>query len=408
MKLINNWQTTLILAASSAIGVTISQPSYSATLYHITDLGNLGSSERVGVSGINNLGQVAGSSTTGELRSDGIGRVSAFRTAPNSPINPSTDNLGVPSNPNIESVSYGINESGQVVGSYIGTGTFSSAFRTAPNSPINLETDNLLGNASVADAKAINNSGQVVVSQGLFRFGFRSYRTLPNSPVDVLRDDIGNLGGGNPNQFNTPSTNAFGINDSGQVVGYSFNINSETHAFRTAPNSRINPATDDLGTLGGTSSRAIAINNLGQVIGTSTISNGQERAFRTYPNSPINPVTDNLGTLGGTFSSANAINNLGQVVGNSTIANGQQRAFLFDEGKMFDLNDLIPANLGLTLFNANGINDRGQIVASGASDINRILLLTPITSTSIPEPSAALGLLSISALCAVAIKRRVE
>ena len=41
------------------------------------------------------------------------------------------------------------------------------------------------------------------------------------------------------------------------------------------------------------------------------------RAFRTAPNSPINPATDNLSTFGGDFASANAINDAGQVVGAS-------------------------------------------------------------------------------------------
>lgn len=392
----------MILTASSGIGVVISQPSYAATLYNITDLGNLGTSEQVAVNGINNLGQAVGFSTTGEFNRFGSRKLSAFRTAPNSPINPTTDNLGALEN--IDSIASRINDSGQVVGDFVSTGRSVQAFRTAPNSPINLETDNLISNsADSTSGNAINNSGQAVVEQDS-RFGSVSYRTLPNRVVNPATDNIGSLASAN---FIGPRvTQASGINDSGQVVGSSFNDNSERRAFRTAPNSAINPATDNLGTLGGTSSRASAINNLGQVVGTSTISNGQERAFRTAPNSPIT-VADDLGTLGGIFSGANDINNLGQVVGNSTIANGEQRAFLFDEGKMFDLNDLIPTNSGFTLNYANGINDRGQIVAGTTSNINRIFLLTPIASTSIPEPSSGLGILSVSALYAgFALKRK--
>lgn len=404
MKPTNNWLCTLTLTASSGIGVVISQPSYAATLYNITDLGNLGSSEQVIVTSINNLGQAVGSSTSGEFNRFGSRKLSAFRTAPNSPINPTTDNLGALQN--IDSIASGINDSGQVVGDFISTGRFVQAFRTAPNSPINLETDNLISNSpDTTTGNAINNSGQAVVEEAS-RFGSVSFRTLPNRPVNRATDNIGSLA--SANFIGLRVTQASGINDSGQVVGSSFNNNSERRAFRTAANSPINPATDDLGTLSGTSSRASAINNLGQVVGTSTITNGQERAFRTYPNSPIT-ATDDLGTLGGIFSGANDINNLGQVVGNSTIANGEQRAFLFDEGKMFDLNDLIPANSGFMLNYANGINDRGQIVAGTTSNINRIFLLTPIASTFIPEPSYELGILSVSALCAgFAIQRKLN
>jgi len=61
----------------------------------------------------------------------------------------------------------------------------------------------------------------------------------------------------------------------------------------------------DLGTLGGTNSTvwccfAYAVNDSGQVTGASLLTNiGPFRAFRTAPNSPIDPATDDLGTLGG-------------------------------------------------------------------------------------------------------------
>ncbi len=57
--------------------------------------------------------------------------------------------------------------------------------------------------------------------------------------------NLGNLG--------QPFTQAYGINSSGQVVGYSEVSPGVDQAFRTAPNSPITPA-DDLGTLGGPTS----------------------------------------------------------------------------------------------------------------------------------------------------------
>ncbi len=66
------------------------------------------------------------------------------------------------------------------------------------------------------------------------------------------------------------NSQASGINLSGQVVGASMVTSFHLfHAWRTAPNSPINPATDDLGTLvTDMYSDAAAINNSGQVAGT--------------------------------------------------------------------------------------------------------------------------------------------
>ncbi len=187
-----------------------------------------------------------------------------------------------------------------------------------------------------------------------------------------------------------------GINNLGQVVGFSDLDTGETHAFRTAPNSNINPTTDDLGTLGGSFSAANDINDNGQVVGSSTTTGGETHAFRTAPNSAINPATDDLGTLGGDFSTANAINELGQVVGSSELATGDIRAFLFDEDTMFDLNDLVAGDTNAVFTEAVGINEKGQIAINGffADDTqtNRAFLLTPV-----PEPTTMLGVLAFGA-----------
>lgn len=143
--------------------------------------------------------------------------------------------------------------------------------------------------------------------------------------------DLGTLGG--------DSSQANGINNLGQVVGFSTIASGGDRAFRTEPNSPINPATDNLGLLGSfisfgqdlSFSRASGINNFGQA------------------NSAINPATDDLGTLGGTSSTAYAINNLEQVVGSSATTSGDTHAFLYDDGSLLDLNNLIPAASGLRI-----------------------------------------------------------
>jgi len=339
----------------------IAGPLTAQSRYTVTDLGTLGGSDSQ-PSGINNSGQVVGlSHITGDATQH------AFRTAPNSPINPATDDLGGFGS-QFYSQANGINNGGQVVGlASTGDAFFfpADAFRTAPNSSINPATDDLgTFGGTQSQAFSINSSGQVVgdaTTPG--DTGNHAFRTAPNSPINPATDDLGTLGG-------SVST-AYGINDSGQVVGAARKANEPhfvLHAFRTAPNSPINPATDELGALGGTQSVARGINNSGQVVGyASTIGDATFHAFRTAPNSPINPATDDLGTLGGTTSRARSINSSGQVVGRaSTSGDADIHGFLYQNAVMYDLNDLIPAGSGWVLGEAASINDAGQIVGLGS------------------------------------------
>ena len=108
------------------------------------------------------------------------------------------------------------------------------------------------------------------------------------------------------------------------------------HAFRTAANQPINLNTDDLGTLGGTSSFAYRVNSSGQVAGLAYNSAGVDRAFLYSGNGPM----QDLGTFGGPKSGANGINNSGQVVGYASVNPTNFHAFLYSGGTMRDLGTL--------------------------------------------------------------------
>src|SRR6266571_6354380 len=117
-------------------------------------------------------------------------------------------------------------------------------------------------------ALGINKSGQVVGSTDTLN-GPHAFLWSSGSGMQ----DLGTLPGDNQSQAN-------GINDSGQVVGYSLYFiplsNSIFHAFLWSSGSGMR----DLGALSGAdSSRASGINNSGQVVGESFASSGGLRAF---------------------------------------------------------------------------------------------------------------------------------
>ena len=167
--------------------------------------------------------------------------------------------------------------------------------------------------------------------------------------------DLGTLVGG--------FTRATGINDAGQVVGYSIMYGGAEHAFITGPNG---VGMTDLGPLDGGGyygSEATDINDAGQVVGWSTTAENHLHAFITGPNGM--GMTD-LGTLGGDNSRAYAINDAGQAVGWAGTAAGEEHAFitgLNGEG-MTDLNSLVELPVGIVLTSALDINNAGQVIVT--------------------------------------------
>jgi len=261
----------------------------------------------------------------------------------------------------------GINASGQVVGNCM-FGHFPDwAFRTAGNGPITSDIGTLGG--AYSQAGGINNSGQVVGFSWVASSGgvFDAFRTAPDASIDPATDDLGSLSG-----FHSMG---FGINDSGQVVGG----DDAGHAFRTAPQSTINPATDDLGTLGGSVSRGLGINARGEVAGFSyTAGDAQIHAFRARRNKAINPAKDDLGTLGGTYSEARAINASGQIVGIAyTVGDATAHAFRIASNLPINPSTDDLGTLGGTSSYANAIDDYGQVVGSAtiAGDVSAAAFL---------------------------------
>lgn len=194
-----------------------------------------------------------------------------------------------------------------------------------------------------------------------------------------------------------------GINDSGEVSGYSRLLTAQSHAFLYgAPPGGAQPVLIDLGTLGGQNSFGYAINNSSRVVGTSQTSQGNSHAF-IYKNGTMSDLhgllsgeassatgindadhvvgtfrtADSvthaflladqtliaLGTLGGAESQPAAVNDSDQVVGSSDLASGDDRAFLYSraDGVMTDLG-----TLGGNFSNASDISDSGFVTGRAA------------------------------------------
>lgn len=245
-----------------------------------------------------------------------------------------------------------INSSGQVVG--FGTDRLGNSYAVmySEGSWVNIP---ISGQYSIAFG--INDSGQVVGVYGSAGI-LRSYLFSGNTSVD-----LGTLDGS--------SIQAESINNLGQVVGKIIAANRVNQAF-IYDNGKIRRLL-----VGGTSSVALDINSSGQIVGEAERSNeGYEPYAFLYSNGSVK----DLGTLGGTQSRAFSINDDGIVVGSTTKKNDQQVAFVYMDGVMRDLNDLISSNYGLKLFSAISINNRGQILCFDLEDPQNVrwFILTPV------------------------------
>ncbi len=363
-----NRRVNPVLVLVATVGFFVAKVS--GYTYQITGLGTLGGAWSHAYA-INNSGQVVGASATaGNLEH-------AFFYS-----NGKMEDLGG----GVASAAYGINSSGEITGFYYTGSNQCDAYVYSSGSMTDI--GKLAGGgggdseytSSLYAGCAISDAGEVV---GTFvnRAGATHAFIYTAGPLR----DLGTFDPNDPQNVNLGDLSlAFGINNSGQVVGYSNDgNNSANQAFLYSNGTMLN-----LGAMvHATSSAAYGINNAGQVVGW-IYTGGEFQAF-LYSGGNMEP----LGTLGDAW----AINDAGQILGGSNYDN-----FLYSDGAFINLNQLT-ASSGWDIRNAWAINDSGEIVGQGTNPEGQdeAFLLTVV-----PEPATASLLLIGGA--GLLIRRRRE
>lgn len=215
---------------------------------------------------------------------------------------------------------------------------------------------------NISQAFGINNSGQVVgvaettvTDPSCVRPQVLDYRAVIWNPNGTIQI-LDPIAG-------DQISGAVGINNNGQVVGASgpcapLSPAIGAHAILWQSGSTI---ATDLGSLGGTTNNvAFAINGSSQIVGISALpDNATIHAFLWQNGGPM----QDLGTLpGDALSIAYSLNNAGLIVGQSCDASGNCRACLWRNGTPTDLNALVSPGSAAHLLVAFDVNNKGQIV----------------------------------------------
>lgn len=269
--------------------------------------------------------------------------------------------------------------------------------------------------SSVSLANAINLSGEIA--------GWNSFDSNANFDPQAFLYSNGSMRNVNSPSLFPSGTEAYGINNSGEVVGTGYLSASNFHAFLYTGGKMI-----DIGPPGSLQASANAINNSGQIVGSFYLTSGGGGAFlysngkmttlpvptnsssvsaiaindngeiagALYPSSGgaahaaryVNGVWTDLGTIAGAASNVGlGINLSGQVVGTAIFPQtqyhppkpGKHVPFISTTSGLVNLNALIPSGAGFTLTDAVAINDSGQILcdATNATGSEHAVLLSP-------------------------------
>ncbi|MFT4709873.1 MAG: putative HAF family extracellular repeat protein [Bacteroidia bacterium] len=324
--------------------------------YEYTDLGDLGGGESVAF-GLNDVGQVVGWSTlAGCTTSNGAPCRRAFLWQGGLMID-----LGkLPGDE--ESFARAINNSGTIVGTsesdiIAGSGTFHAvSWNWGVITPL---PDLGKGTSFVHD---INESGQMI-GHSRELVSDRDHVAIWNGGV------VTDLGANESHTYNR----GHGINDAGDVVGFAWNLFQPNDSIQNDGAWKVIGGEDSPWQ----NSEAMDINNAGHRVGYQAFPSGSWHGAMWMPGdkSPID-----AGLLPGmSVGELHDVNESGLAVGSSYEYGPPflSRATSFDGTTLVDLNDHMPAGSSATLFEAREVNENGDI--AGTATVNglfRAFLLT--------------------------------
>ena len=253
-----------------------------------------------------------------------------------------------------------------------------------------------------SEGYGINNSGQVVGSSEDANNNSRAFLYSNSNLIDV--DKI--LGGGT--NFNNSVAN--GISNNGKITGsvygdYAYTYDSKTGAVNFLPSLRDPSPTDPNQGFGSVGN---SINDSGQVTGYNITSVGTEHAVFYGSDGTLTDLTpglaDNVSSFGQSINASGQV--VGEIVPGAPFTN--PNAFLYSNGVLTDLNTLIAPNSGFDLLYANSISDNGYITGFGFSDGHtQGYLLTPVPEAA-TSMSLGLGILCLGGLLLRTRKRSAQ
>ena len=199
-------------------------------------------------------------------------------------------------------------------------------------------------------------------------------------------------GGGGIITRTTPSgcffVTAFGINDSGRVVGQGIDPNNAARNVGIVYNIGDNDAFE-VGALPGLNGAlAFGVSNTGYVVGSSMLNQGSGLPFIWSDQDGMVAIPLATGTSEG---SARAVNSAGWVVG--TDSSAFAIPFLYDGTNTYRLADLLPPNSGWDLStntssSADGISEDNVIVGTGVHNgETHAYAMVPVTASPTPTPT---------------------